>query len=128
MNPGRSPLPTIEVHRWQGMNRRGRTLARTILLLATLLCLASMCGAMSVAFPILMPLIVLVARTSHPTTALLWCILGLLAAFEASFMWAYVFPKGMLFVLMQAFIAGAVAALLISVRESMRRHRASGQA
>lgn len=78
---------------------------------------------MAVAFPILVPLIIHVARASHPATALFWSLLGLLAAFEASFMWAYIFPGGLLFILMQGFVALAIAGLVVAVGDSIRKRR-----
>ena len=103
----------VVARNWDRIGSAGRITARTLLLCATLLCLASIGGAMAGAFPILLPLVILVTRSSSRPAAALWTILGLLAALEAAFMYSLVFPRGLPLMLSLTFV-GVVTATLLS--------------
>ena len=110
----------LAARNWDRIGPAGRVTARTLLLCTTLLCLASMGGAMAGAFPVLVPLIILVIRTSHPMTASLWTTLGLLAALEAGFMYSYLFPRGLPLVLSLTFVGVAAVFMLSGVMKQAR--------
>jgi hypothetical protein len=63
---------------------------KTVLVLATLLCLLSIGGAMLYAFPVLVPLHSLAARHSGPVGAGGWAVLAGFSLFEAGWMLSYV--------------------------------------
>ncbi len=64
---------------------------KLLLAAATLLCLASMGGAMLYAFPVLVPLHWLAARSSRSPAAVgAWALLAGLSLFEAGWMLTYV--------------------------------------
>ena len=62
---------------------------KVVLVLATLVCLASMGGAMLFAFPVLVPLHWLAATRSGPVAVGGWALLAALSIFEAGWMLAY---------------------------------------
>lgn len=116
-------LIVLTARHWERLGRGGRATARVLLLLTTLLCLASMGGAMLGAFPILAPLIALMIRHSHPATGALWAILGLLAAAEAGWMYTYVFPQGVPLVLSMAMVAAGSLLMLSGIPVAVARRR-----
>ena len=66
-----------------------RWIAKLVLVLVTLVCLASIGGAMLFAFPVLVPLHWLAARGSGPVAVGGWALLAGLSVFEAGWMLAY---------------------------------------
>ena len=73
------------------MTTVARAVGRVLLVLATIVCLLSIGGAMLFAFPVLVPLHWLAMRTSRtPTGVAGWALLASLSMFEAGWMLAYV--------------------------------------
>ncbi len=62
---------------------------KVVLVLATLVCLSSMGGAMLFAFPVLVPLHWLAAGRSGPVAAGGWALLAALSIFQAGWMLSY---------------------------------------
>lgn len=113
-------LIVLSARKWDAIGPIGRSAARTVLLLATLLCLASMGGAMGPAFPLLALLIGLIIRVSHPFTASLWAGLGLLGAVEAGFLLSITFPRGILLFLSLLMVGSGVAFMVTGVMRQVK--------
>jgi hypothetical protein len=64
-------------------------MGKTVLVLATVVCLLSIGGAMLFAFPVLVPLHWLAARSSGPVGAGGWAALAGFSLFEAGWMLSY---------------------------------------
>ena len=67
-----------------------RFVAKLLLVAVTLLCLASMGGAMLYAFPVLVPLHWLASRSSGPAAVGGWALLAGLSLFQGAWMLTYV--------------------------------------
>ncbi len=91
---------------------------KTVLVLATLVCLASIGGAMLFAFPVLVPLQWLAARRSGPYATGAWALLAGLSMFEAGWMLAYVATDAVMFSMVVGLVVGASTAVTF-VRRGM---------
>ena len=94
-----------------------------LLILATLVCLASMGGAMLAAAPVLVPLHVLAARGAGPYAAGGWAFLAGLSVFEFGWMWTWVATEssGVSLAVGVAVGIAAVAAILVHAADRLGR-------
>ena len=83
---------------------------KTLLVLATLVCLASIGGAMLFAFPVLVPLHVVASRGSGPFATGGWALLAGLSIFEAGWMLTYVATEAEALSLATGAVAGGLTA------------------
>lgn len=87
------------------------TVARLVLVAVTLVCLASMGGAMLFAFPLLVPLHWLASAGRNPFRTAGWALLAGLSVFEGGWMMSYGFTRNA----GGSAIVGAVAGLVVAV-------------
>ncbi len=95
--------------------------AKGLLVFVTLVCLASMGGAMLVAAPVLVPLHVIAARGSGPTATGGWAFLSGLSLFEFGWMWTYV-ATGQEGVSLAVGVVAGVGAVAVLLRRSADRY------
>ncbi len=94
--------------------------AKGLLVFVTLVCLASMGGAMLVAAPVLVPLHVVAARRSGPYGAGGWAFLAAASLFEFGWMWTYVGTEdGALSLTVGTLVA--LAAMVVLLRDTADR-------
>ena len=97
------------------MVRSQLILAGKVLLVAvTLVCLASMGGAMLYAFPVLVPLHWLAARSAEPLGRLGWAFLAAASLYEAGWMLTYMATRQPALSLAVGGVAGAVGAVVVA--------------
>ena len=87
---------------------------KVLLVAVTLVCLASIGGAMLFAFPVLVPLHWLAARSARPPGRIGWAILAGASLYEAGWMLTYVATKRTGVSLAVGGFAGLAGALLIA--------------
>lgn len=92
-----------------------RVISKVILVATTLLCLASIGGAMAVAAPILVPLLWLAARHSGPWGRGGWTCLAALSGGEAAWIYAYSLYGGDSILLLWMPIAAAILVVVVFI-------------
>ena len=101
-------------------------IGKTVLVLATILCLLSIGGAMLFAFPVLVPLHWLAMKTSDTSVGVAgWSLLASMSLFEAGWMLAYIATDHAWFSVAIGALAAGTAAMGF-LREGTR-HAASHQ-
>lgn len=81
--------------RWRDAGPVARSTVRVLLLGVTLLSFISYAGLMAATFPLSGPSIVLMIRVSTRVGAVLWAIVGILAAYLAASLYVWLFPTGL---------------------------------